>query len=324
MAASVARALYDEVGRAAMALGLPLEEPPPPPGRRLPLETLVRRLAELAHRSGDPDIALRIGRQLGPAAVGIPGYLAMVGPTLLDALPRVMRYQRLVADGVRLEAILDGDQVRFHTRHDGIVPNRLLSDLLVGATRFFGAWLLGSPPPLTAVWFHYPPPAHTTTHRVIFGATPRFGAGDDGFALARAWFEQPLRTAEVSLVPVLEAQASCLLAGLGDDTLVGRVAAAISDALTAGRPASIAAVAMRLHTSPRSLQRRLAAHGTSFVRLLQQVRQTLAERYLADRRLSLLEVAALLGYQEQSSFCHAYRQWTGQPPSAARRPQQSG
>ena len=27
----------------------------------------------------------------------------------------------------------------------------------------------------------------------------------------------------------------------------------------------------------------------------------------------------LLGYREQSSFCHAYRQWTGRAPSETRR-----
>lgn len=323
MAGSVARALYDEVARAANAMGYHTAAcgaaAPPAPEQRLPLDALLRLLADIERRSGDPHIGLRLGRALRPAAVGVPGYLAMAGPTLLDALPRVMEYQRLVADGVSLRVATAGDELRFHITYQDVPPSRALSDLLVAATRFFGAWLLGSEPPLAAVWFHYPQPSRATAHREVLGSLPRFAAGDDGFALARSWFSEPLRTAEASLVPVLEAQAGRLLARLGEDGFVNRVADAIAAQLDAGQPAGMADVAARLETAPRSLQRHLRARSTTFNRVLQQVRLQLADRYLTDARLSLIEIAGRLGYQEQSSFCHAYRQWTGHAPSAARR-----
>lgn len=155
MAGSVARALFDEVGRVAADLGYRVADASrTPPGRRLHLRTLLNCLADLERQSGDPAIGLRIGRQLAPVAVGIPGYLAMAGPTLLDALPRVMDCQQLVAEGVRVRFEPGGDVVRFHLAHPGVAPRRVLSDLLVSAMRFFGVWLLGSQPPLADVWFH--------------------------------------------------------------------------------------------------------------------------------------------------------------------------
>jgi len=323
MAGSIARALYDEVGRVAANMGYVIDapggNPPGACGRRLPLQALLRRLTDLERQSGDPHIGLRIGRLLRPVAVGIPGYLAMAGPTLREALPRVIGYQRLVADGVTLRVSVAGEAVVFTMQYQGVAPSRVLSDLLVAGTRFFGVWLLGSQPALADVWFHYPRPSAGDVYEELFGARPRFGAADDGFALARAWLNEPLRTAEASLVPVLEAQAMRLLASIRDDAFLAMVSEAIVDLIDAGESVGMVEVAARLHTSPRTLQRRLHAHGTTFNRLLQELRMDLANRYLADDRLSLIEIASLLGYHEQSSFCHAYRQWTGRAPSAARR-----
>lgn len=80
-------------------------------------------------------------------------------------------------------------------------------------------------------------------------------------------------------------------------------------------------MAQRLHQSERSLQRRLAAEGCRFAELLDQVRRELAQRYIADPRLALGEVAYLLGFAEPSPFHRAFRRWTGMTPTAARRQQ---
>jgi AraC-like DNA-binding protein len=44
----------------------------------------------------------------------------------------------------------------------------------------------------------------------------------------------------------------------------------------------------------------------------------LAKRYLADQALSVSQVAWLLGYQEVSSFTHAFKRWTNKTPRQAR------
>ena len=63
-----------------------------------------------------------------------------------------------------------------------------------------------------------------------------------------------------------------------------------------GKPMGIADVARDLGTSPRTLQRQLAASGQSFNVLLDATRRRAAEQYLSDARLSIAEVAYLLGY----------------------------
>jgi AraC-like DNA-binding protein len=54
--------------------------------------------------------------------------------------------------------------------------------------------------------------------------------------------------------------------------------------------------------------------------VLEEMRRDLATRYLADPKVSVSQVAWLLGFQEVAAFTHAFRRWTGMTPSMVRRP----
>lgn len=66
--------------------------------------------------------------------------------------------------------------------------------------------------------------------------------------------------------------------------------------------------------SERTLQRRLTEEGTNFQRLLATVRRSRAYELLADPLLDLMEVALLLGYEDQSSFFRAFKLWENKIP----------
>ena len=71
--------------------------------------------------------------------------------------------------------------------------------------------------------------------------------------------------------------------------------------------------------APASLKRNLQKRGTTFGKLLDQVRQELAKEYVMDRSISLTEVAFVLGFSEQSVFSKAFKRWTGRTPSDVRK-----
>jgi AraC-like DNA-binding protein len=48
------------------------------------------------------------------------------------------------------------------------------------------------------------------------------------------------------------------------------------------------------------------------------LRIDLAKRHLADKSLSISEIAWLLGYHEVSAFTHAFKRWTGKSPREIR------
>jgi AraC-like DNA-binding protein len=120
------------------------------------------------------------------------------------------------------------------------------------------------------------------------------------------------------LLHILEAHADDLLAerrtaaglrGLVENQLLG--------GLPSGR-VQAAVVAQQLGMSARSFTRHLAQEGTSFSEILDQLRNRLARRYLEDERISLQQIAWLLGYSEIGAFNHAFKRWTGISPGRAR------
>jgi AraC-like DNA-binding protein len=104
---------------------------------------------------------------------------------------------------------------------------------------------------------------------------------------------------------------------LGSSSFKIRVGNAIAALLPHGR-ADVSAVAAELQLSPRQLARRLSSERLTFAKLLQDLRKILARRYLADKDLSISQIAWLLGYKEVGTFTRASRRWTGKPPSALR------
>jgi len=82
--------------------------------------------------------------------------------------------------------------------------------------------------------------------------------------------------------------------------------------------ARAAEIARQLGVGERTFARRLAQEGLSFSELLDNLRSDLARRYLADRDLSISQIAWLLGYRDIAAFSHAFKRWTGNTPSRAR------
>ena len=78
------------------------------------------------------------------------------------------------------------------------------------------------------------------------------------------------------------------------------------------------ALARKLGMSSRTLQRRLTEEGTTFRRLLNEVRRRLATTYLMTPGVGIAEVAFLLGFSDVPAFHRAFRAWTGQAPGAYR------
>ena len=77
-------------------------------------------------------------------------------------------------------------------------------------------------------------------------------------------------------------------------------------------------VAAKLGTTRRSLQRRLAAHGTTFLRLAEETLLRRAKVLLYDGRKPITDIALELGYAEPAHFTRAFRRWTGVAPSVYR------
>jgi len=102
------------------------------------------------------------------------------------------------------------------------------------------------------------------------------------------------------------------------DLLVTRVRELVARGIRDALP-DLEAAAASLELSPAALKRRLAERGTSYSKIVDDTRRQLALGYIADATLTLVDVAYLCGFSEQSAFNRAFKRWTGVPPGEYRR-----
>ncbi len=87
---------------------------------------------------------------------------------------------------------------------------------------------------------------------------------------------------------------------------------------TRGRFPTLDEVAGNLCISSRTLHRKLTQEGTSYSRLLSDVRRSLAIDYLKGTALTINDIADLLNFSDPTAFRHAFKQWTGTTPNRYR------
>lgn len=73
-------------------------------------------------------------------------------------------------------------------------------------------------------------------------------------------------------------------------------------------------MAAQLHMSDRSFRRRLAQLGSSYQRLVDQVRCQRAVELILANELDIEAIAESLGYSDVSHFRQSFKHWIGHPP----------
>ncbi|MBC2877330.1 MULTISPECIES: AraC family transcriptional regulator [Streptomyces] len=261
-----------------------------------------------------------------------PGTFAMmchacVGcPDLGTAVDRAARFYGLFPGGPALALELGAEETVFALRNDlhRLPEGRFLAECALVVWHRLASWLIGRRIALSWAEFAYPAPPYAAEYGRMFGCPVRFGARRTGVGLARHWLSAPLLRDEAGLTDLLRrAPADLLLRRDYGTTVTEQVRRALAGALREDRrPVRLpeaTETAARLAVSPATLRRRLAAEGTSYRRVKDQVRRDAALASLAAGREPTTELAARLGFSEPTAFHRAFHRWTGTTPGAYRR-----
>lgn len=122
-----------------------------------------------------------------------------------------------------------------------------------------------------------------------------------------------------ALLQRLQPLAEQMLTTLSARPQSGQTMREMTSKLIQGGSACIEDVAKALTVSPRTLQRRLEAEGTSFGEVWDESRRQVACKHLRNPKIAIKEVAYMLGFSEPSTFYRAFRRWTGATPMDYRR-----
>ncbi|RZI42412.1 AraC family transcriptional regulator [Herbaspirillum sp. HC18] len=287
----------------------------------MPVRDYIRLLDAGAQLAGDPHFGLHVGECMKLGAYNVYGLILLSCRDFGQALQQTLRFEGLAHDLGRSSLRLDGGVAEY--RWDSAVPeaSRHLAESVFAGIQVVGSWLAGRALPPAQISFRHDAPEDCSEHRRIFGEEVSFDAQANLARFDASLLAWPVRNADVGLYPVLQQHAEQLLrekqCAQADAGIAAQARGAIVRNLAQDR-VRLGIIADELGMTQRTLQRKLKDAGVTFQQVLDQTRRELALDYLKQARLSLAEIAFLLGYQEQSSFCHAFKEWTGLNPGAYR------
>ncbi|WP_338748347.1 AraC family transcriptional regulator [Janibacter alittae] len=269
-----------------------------------------------------PDLGLRLAQRqdlgiLGPLALAIES-----SSTVAEALEFATRFMFVHSPALRIGVEADPRAAtgvvavtyRKDLRESPYSPQAM--ELGLTLLRRICAAMLGGIDGLRSIEVPHAPISPIEHYAEVFGVPTRFHAPVAALRLDRRVLDARFSAADESIREVALAHLSANYTSPHGSTAV-RVRGALSDGLGTVSP-SLPQVARLLSVHPRTLQRRLAAEGTSFDLVLDDVRRSAAERYLTTTDIPVAQVAAMLGFSEQSALSRAVRRWFGASPRSLR------
>lgn len=338
--------------RLAVMLGMPPESLAPAT-ESLSVERYIRLLETAATACGDPLFGLHVGERTRLSTFAVYGLVLCSCRSFRAATEQTRRFEGLAHDlgRSRIEehemapagppscggrppegaqespgrpvASLRVAHYVWESPWLAALPCRHLAESVMAGILSFANWLAHARVPVIDVAFAHraPDPALIPAYEQFFDAPVRFDAPQTCARFPAEILDWPVPNADVSLFPVLARHAEQLLAAREREARQPEIINAVREkivALLAHDCARLGDVADALGNTPRTLQRKLAEAGTRYQTVLDATRRELAEQYLREPGMTMTEVAFLLGYREQSSFNHAFRDWYGTTPAAWR------
>lgn len=285
------------------------------PDARLPLAAEIALWQTLAINIPDPEFGVRAGQAYRLRQAGLIGYIVRFSSTLQGALLRLERYGRVFTEAVEFRLQERHPEVALTRAHPTLGPGGPLAEshrlaVVLQASRE----MTGVDVVPVKVNFTYDEPSTVAAHRRHFRCPLHFGARTASIVFRRSDLDLTIAGGDETLADYLSNYAEQVLSSLvRGDTVRQRVHASIWSLLADGAP-TLAQVAAALRWSPRTLQRHLAAEGTSLQAEVEAIRKRMALAALRDRSTPIDDVSFLLGYAEPSTFYRAFKRWTGTTP----------
>lgn len=294
------------------------------PTEKLDLSAYCRLFSEAARDTQDGNIGLRFGQQFRPDMLGLIGYVALLSPTLGDAVANLAshfgyhqahtRTGLIRRDGLlHLEYVIEDPRIT-QRRHDAELTMGMFCNVLRHA--------MGPDWAPEEIHFAHARPEQAHEHADAFQAPVRFGQMTNALVFREKGTDIPMPNANPSLLKVVRSSLISLAGAQCEvpagSPLSAQIAGHIRSALAVGH-IEFVDIARRMGLPPWTLQRRLAQENLTYSTILEETRHAEALRYLTTTSHDISEIARALAYTETSAFSRAFRKWSGQSPRAYRK-----
>lgn len=268
----------------------------------IPAASVLELLERSALAARVEDFGLRMAAKRSLAHLGPIGLVAREEPTLRHALKLFERHFRLRTENIALHLLEHGDlgSVRVQLLLATKGSTRQVMDLIVGIVFRTLKALAGDRWLPEFVSFSYPSPAGRTTHGGFFRSRPHFDGTFNGIALRTIDLDAPITSADPVIAQYVRHYLEDAMAQPA--VLVEVTVRQLVFALLPSGKCTSDLLARHLGIDRRTLTRRLAARGTTFSAIVDDVRLELVQRHILTEQRSLTEAAHLLGFSSLATF----------------------
>jgi len=272
----------------------------------------IMDLFELAeHALGDPDIAMTVVDRHRVGELDLFDYLFMASGTLREGLEAVGRYTHLVTTRVerRVETEIDREttysyrQVEPGGRGEELCLQYNVAVLYARARAATGLPVR----PVRVAFAQSAPRSHRRMAEALGTRNIDFGAPVAMCTFSARDLDLPMRRADPALARILDRYAASLPTP-PPVTWQGYFLRHLARSIEAGSP-SLERVARQMAISPRTLQRQLAEHGTTWRAELDAARHSRAVKARQSGTASTAALARQLAYSDPRSVRRARRRW---------------
>jgi AraC-like DNA-binding protein len=242
--------------------------------------------------------------------------------TLEIALRRVLKGFAVFLDDVRGELRIEGRDavIQVTSRISPAARRRFADETFLVLVHGLMCWLAGRRIRLTLAEFAHPRPPYAQEYAAMYSQHLRFDAERTAVRFEAAQLAAPVVQDAATLRKFLRtAPQSVFLKYRNADGCAAGVRRRLRGSLGTSAWPRLDDVARELRLAPATLRRRLEAEGTSYQQIKDELRRDAAIHHLRDGRLSIAEIASLLGFQETSAFHRAFKRWSGRQPGEYRR-----
>ncbi len=277
----------------------------------------------LYEQTGNQILGLETGDFVQPGSYSVLGYITMSCATLGEAVARIAPFEKLVGDmgTTSLSVAKSTITLTWNCNYDDPVVRPQVVDNVFASWINYARWLADNPvasPTRVRLKRASPGAELEQAYQQRWNCPVQFKAEEDSITLEKDLLNTRLRQPDPLLRKTLEAHALTQLASLDTDSdLTSQVKRSIQQQLQHGITRQDM-VAEDLDMTSRTLQRKLSHEGVSYQKLLDEVRQTMAEDYLRNSDLPIPDIALRLGYSETTSFHRKFKAVAGRTPGEFR------
>ncbi len=285
--------------------------------RLIPLVVRGELIAAAVRQTGCEHFGLLLGRQAEAADLGLPGRIFLAAATVGEAFAGLADYFHWHSrDSIVTVGRSDHRARLGYLAVDGNFPGfQELQDVCLATGLSLLRQALAPEWTPTAVSLLRRPPRQPEIHERFFGAPCRFNAERSELIFPAATLDLPLR--RPAATPAADDPPPAGRARSDADWL--HLVRRTTLRLLLADNCSQRAVARVLNISTRTMNRIVERSGSSYREVVDFCRYRASRTLIKETDMSLRHVAEALGYADHSSFCRAFKRWSGMSPTDWRR-----